>query len=240
MSMDTIDFSRLPLAGQRVLDVGCGEGRHCLSAGYHGAAQVVGVDLAEQDLATARQRQQDFESGHGALPPITFLKGSALDLPFEDGSFDGVLCSEVLEHIFPYEEAIAEIVRVVRPGGWVALSVPRAWPEKICWALSDAYHEAEGGHIRIFEEPTLQRAAERAGLRFDERYGAHALHVPYWWLRCLFGGDDAVTEAWPVRLWHRLLLWDLLEAPPLTRTLERWLNPVLGKSVIYHFRRPAP
>ena len=43
MSMDTIDFSRLPLAGQRVLDVGCGEGRHCLSAAYQGAAQVVGV-----------------------------------------------------------------------------------------------------------------------------------------------------------------------------------------------------
>ena len=153
MSMDTIDFSRLPLGGQRVLDVGCGEGRHCLSAAYHGAAQVVGIDLSDQDLATARKRQHDFESGHGPLPPITFMKGSALDLPFEDGSFDGVLCSEVLEHIFPYETAIAEIVRVVRPGGWVALSVPRAWPEKICWALSDAYHEAPGGHIRIFEEP---------------------------------------------------------------------------------------
>ena len=163
MSMDTIDFSRLPLGGQRVLDVGCGEGRHCLSAAYHGAAQVVGIDLAEQDLATARKRQHDFESGHDPLPPITFIKGSALDLPFEDGSFDGVLCSEVLEHIFPYETAIAEIVRVVRPGGWVALSVPRAWPEKICWALSDAYHEAAGGHIRIFEEPALQRAAEGAG-----------------------------------------------------------------------------
>ena len=38
MSMDTIDFSRLPQAGQRVLDVGCGEGRHSLSAAYHGAA----------------------------------------------------------------------------------------------------------------------------------------------------------------------------------------------------------
>ena len=80
MSMDTIDFSRLPLGGQRVLDVGCGEGRHCLSAAYHGAAQVVGIDLAEQDLATARKRQHDFESGHGPLPPITFIKGSALDL----------------------------------------------------------------------------------------------------------------------------------------------------------------
>ena len=189
MSMDTIDFSRLPLGGQRVLDVGCGEGRHCLSAAYHGAAQVVGIDLAEQDLATARKRQHDFESGHGALSPITFMKGSALDLPFEDGSFDGVLCSEVLEHIFPYETAIAEIVRVVRPGGWVALSVPRAWPEKICWALSDAYHEAAGGHIRIFEEPALQRGGGRGpALRGTLRRPCVArtllvAALPLWWGR---------------------------------------------------------
>jgi hypothetical protein len=64
--------------------------------------------------------------------------------------------------------------------------------------------------------------------------------VPYWWLRCLFGGDEAASGAWPVRLWHKLLLWDLLKAPPLTRTLERLLNPVLGKSVVYHFVPEAP
>lgn len=240
MSMDTIDFSRIPLAGARVLDVGCGEGRHSLSAAFLGAGAVVGLDLSARDLATARQRAQEFSEGQGPLAPLTFLKGSALDLPFEDHSFDGVICSEVLEHIFPYQAVLKEIVRVVKPGGWVALSVPRAWPEKICWALSNAYHEAEGGHIRIFEEPTLVRTAEQAGLRLTTRYGAHALHVPYWWLRCLFGGDEAASDAWPVRLWHKLLLWDLLKAPPLTRTLERILNPVLGKSVVYHFVPEAP
>ena len=145
---------------------------------------------------------------------------------------------EVLEHIFPYETAIAEIVRVVRPAagsGQRALAGQRKFAGPCPMLIT----KPQGPHP-IFEEPALQRAAEGAGLRFEERYGAHALHVPYWWLRCLFGGDDAATEAWPVRLWHRLLLWDLLEAPALTRTLERWLNPVLGKSVIYHFRRPTP
>ena len=132
-------------------------------------------------------------------------------ISFEDGSFDSVLCSEVLEHIFPYETAIAEIVRVVRPGGWVALSVPRAQRKFAGPFLTPITKPQEA--TWIFEEPALQRAAEGAGLLRG------ILRRPYvarthWWLRCLFGGDDAATEAWPVRLWHRLLLWDLLRPRP--------------------------
>jgi len=66
-----------------------------------------------------------------------FLSGSAYSLPFNDNSFDLVVCSEVLEHLHEYKDAIKEISRVLRPGGQFLASVPAELPEKICWYLSD-------------------------------------------------------------------------------------------------------
>ncbi|MCC5885805.1 MAG: class I SAM-dependent methyltransferase [Gammaproteobacteria bacterium] len=235
--METVDFERFGLeAGMRVLDVGCGEGRHTLSAWLRAPVHAVGVDLSRKDLATARSRQAEFpppaEPGHS----LTFIEASALDLPFADASFDVVICSEVLEHVFDHRGVIRELRRVLRPGGTLVASVPRAWPERLCWWLSDAYHEAAGGHIRIFARGELQRLIASRGFRYQGSHGAHALHVPYWWLRCAAGPDRADTSPL-VRIWHRLLVWDLFAAPALTRTLERWLDPVLGKSVVCYFER---
>lgn len=235
MSMDTIDPRRLPLQpGMRVLDLGCGEGRHSLTLWLQAPVQILGIDLSEQDLQTARGRQQEFCRQDDTAPgQLGFAAGSALQLPLADDSIDLVICSEVLEHIFDFQAVIAEARRVLRPGGWFAVSVPRAWPERICWWLSDPYHEAPGGHIRIFRRGELVRHVEAAGFRLRDRHSAHALHVPYWWLRCASRDPD---QSPLVRAWHRLLVWDLMRAPRLTRTLERLLNPVLGKSLVWYFQ----
>jgi SAM-dependent methyltransferase len=76
-----------------------------------------------------------------------------------------VVASEVLEHIPADTDAIAELVRVLRPGGTIAVTVPRWLPEKICWALSDAYHEVEGGHVRIYTGDELVAKLQAAGWR---------------------------------------------------------------------------
>lgn len=245
MSMDTIDLRRLPLEpGMRVLDLGCGEGRHSLTTWLQAPVTVIGIDLSLQDLQTARERQTEFEAHADSTPPATvpvgnapgqlgFAVGSALQLPLADDSMDVVICSEVLEHIFDYRTVIAEARRVLKPGGWLAVSVPRAWPERFCWWLSDPYHEAPGGHIRIFKGRELVRQVETAGFRLRDHHGAHALHVPYWWLRCASRDPE---QSIAVRGWHRLLVWDLMQAPRLTRLLERMLNPVLGKSVVWYFQ----
>ncbi|MCB1685888.1 MAG: class I SAM-dependent methyltransferase [Pseudomonadales bacterium] len=238
MSLTTIDFRKLQLhSGDRVLDLGCGEGRHAISACLEAPVHVVGLDLSVADLDTARTRYQEFSTDADASRRLNFLSASALHLPFADATFDKVICAEVLEHIHDYERVLAEIRRVLKPGGLFAVSVPRFGPEWICWQLSDTYHEVEGGHIRIFRRRQLQQAIERTRMYCYARHWAHGLHSPYWWLRCAFWKQG--ESNWLVRNYHRLLVWDLMQKPALTRWLEAALNPFIGKSVVMYFVRGA-
>jgi SAM-dependent methyltransferase len=234
--MLTVDFSWFPLsAGDRVLDVGCGEGRHSLAAYLRPGVSVVGVDLSGEDLAIARGRIDDM-APFDPQGYVRFLQGDATRLPFPDDAFDRVICSEVLEHIPNFIGVLEELYRVLKPGGRLCVSVPRAWPEKICWWLSSDYHNTPGGHIRIFSRRFLEREITRQGLNTYHRHGAHALHVPYWWLRCLLWrrGEKSLIVA----AYHRVLVWDLMKQPALTRWFDRLCNPWMGKSTVLYFNKP--
>lgn len=234
--MLTVDFRYFPLQpGDRVLDLGCGEGRHVISVYVEGEVQSVGVDLCLDDLKTAQGKFGDFAEPDNETRQFGLANANALELPFADDSFDKVICSEVLEHIPDYAGALKEIERVLKPGGLFCASVPRRWPEKICWALSTDYHQVPGGHLRIFRADQLRGEVERLGFDHYYRHWAHALHAPFWWLKCLFW--DTQDTNWLVKQYHRLLVWDLLERPAFTRVLENLLNPVVGKSVVMYFRK---
>jgi len=222
-----------------LLDLGCGEGRHCINAAIaHTDIQVVGVDLSHKNLTVARSRLNDFDTEFGSTArqnPMTLCLANGLQLPFNDNSFDHIICSEVLEHIPDYHAVLTEIERVLKPGGVFAASVPRFFPEWVCWQLSDEYHEVEGGHVRIFNANHLRQDIERNGFVWFKRHWAHSLHVPYWWLKCLFWRTDDQNEAAIVTGYHKFLVWDLMKQPWITRTLEKLLNPLLGKSVVMYF-----
>jgi len=236
--MQTVDFSRFPLrSGDVVLDLGCGEGRHVISAYIEADVQSVGVDLSLQDLRTTREKFADFDEPDNSAKSFALSSANALELPFADNTFDKVICSEVLEHIPDYRGALREIERVLKPGGLFCASVPRRWPEQICWALSDAYYQVPGGHLRIFRSKELRREIEQLGFDHYDRHWAHALHAPFWWLKCLFWKNQ--DNNWLVAQYHRLLVWDLMENPALTRILEKCMNPVMGKSVVMYFRKEA-
>jgi SAM-dependent methyltransferase len=167
----------------------------------------------------------------------TVLVGDALRLPFTSEVFDRVIAAEVLEHIPDDRGAVSELARVVRPGGTLAVTVPRWWPELLTWALSDDYHLTPGGHVRIYRRGVLVDRLARAGLEPYAFHHAHALHSPYWWLRAVVGVSDD-THPW-VRAYHRMLVWDITAHTPVTRVPEAVLNPLLGKSLVVYLRKPA-
>ena len=173
-------------------------------------------------------------------------QGDALQLPFADGEFDRIVAAEVLEHIHADVDAIKELVRVLRPGGTLAISVPRWLPEVINWKLSDDYHNAEGGHIRIYTDHELVDKVTKAGRFNDGTPGdamvyegkdyAHGLHAPYWWIKCAVGvnnDDHPLAKAY-----HRLLVWEIMKQPKALQLAGKVLDPMIGKSLVLYFRKP--
>ena len=236
--MLTVDFDRLGLRpGERVLDMGCGAGRHAFEM-YRRGSDVVAFDQDADELAGVRDlfaaMREAGEVPTGAEADVK--EGDALSLPFADGEFDRIVAAEILEHIPADLQAIDELVRVLRPGGTIALTVPRWLPEVICWKLSSDYHDTPGGHIRIYTDKELVTKAENAGLVHEGTGYAHGLHSPYWWIKCAVGvrNDDHPL----VRAYHRLLVWGIMKKPRTTRWAERVLDPVIGKSMVLYLRKP--
>ena len=246
--MLTADYDRLGLrSGDLVLDLGCGFGRHAYEALRRGASVVacdLGVDELHQVRAVAGVM---YDAGHvgptGASVGTVVLEtanGDAQRLPFADGAFDRVIASEVMEHIDDDDTAMAELTRVLRPGGTIAVTVPSLFPEKVCWSLSEDYYapKAAGGHVRIYRRQQVIAMLRAAGMVPTGHHRVHALHSPYWWLRCLVGPNQPIADSRLVTLYHRLLSWDIEKAPRLTRWTERALNPVLGKSLVVYATKP--
>jgi len=234
--MLTIRFDTLGLRpGDRFLDAGAGFGRHAFAAARAGAI-VTALDYAKDELVSTRNTfAAMLESGE--ISEKSFggvLRGDATCLPFDDNSFDCVVTSEVLEHIQDDVSAIAELTRVLKPGGHLGVTVPTMWPEKINWMLSEEYHAplSPGGHVRIYSATELKAKLRSAGLTVHTSHHAHALHSPYWWLKCAVGPSN---DSHPlVAKYRKFLEWDIIEAPRSTRVAEKILNPVLGKSYVVY------
>ncbi len=242
--MLTVDFERMPLQpGATVLDLGCGAGRHSRGTRRLPGVAIAALDLGEKEVrdtaANLRDCDEIGEAAGGSLPdagPWASIRGSAYEIPFADESFDCVIASEVLEHLFEDGHALREIKRVLRPGGMLAVSVPREGPERICWMLSQEYHEAAGGHVRVYQKEALRKLLVEQGYQIVDQHFAHALHSPFWWMRCAIGPTN--ETALPVKLYHGLLVWDLMARPWITRTIEGLLNPLIGKSLVFYAVKP--
>jgi SAM-dependent methyltransferase len=235
----TVDFEKFPISpGERLLDLGCGGGRHSYEALRRGA-RVVAADLDLKELPPVNTM---FGAMHleGEVPPegdAAAVSADATNMPFPDGAFDKVIASEILEHVPHDVAAMTEIARILRPGGTAAITVPAWFPERICWALSEEYHTNPGGHIRIFTRGELAAKLESVGLNVTGAHHAHALHSPYWWLKCAVGVNRDKHPA--VRGYHQILVWDIMKSPAATRRTEQALNPLIGKSLILYVVKHA-
>jgi SAM-dependent methyltransferase len=196
----------------------------------------IGLDINFDDVSEARRRLLEEKAlgvqGNGMWGTIV---ADMTALPFKNNVFDVVICSETLEHVPHQEAAVHEVIRVVKPGKDVVISVPRYLPERICWALSRDYHNANNGHIRIYKQKELIELLEMAGVRKWALHFAHSLHTPYWWLKCIVGptrNDSSI-----VNLYHRFLVWGIMKQSKMMRWVEHLLNPLLGKSLVLYLRK---
>jgi SAM-dependent methyltransferase len=233
--MLTVDFDRLGIGtSTRVIDVGCGAGRHAFEA-YRRGADVVAFDRAESELRSVDTILRAMAEA-GEVPATASAKvvvGDALSLPYSDETFDYVIASEILEHVPEDDAAIAELIRVLKVGGTLVVSVPRWLPERVCWLLSEEYHSNEGGHVRIYRASQLRDKITSGGMELTHAHHAHALHSPFWWLKCAVGVSNTGHPA--VAAYHKLLVWDLMRRPKITQLAESFLNPIVGKSVAMYF-----
>jgi SAM-dependent methyltransferase len=238
--MLTVNYDRLGAKpGDLVLDMGCGAGRHAFETVRRGC-RIVALDQDLQELVDVRNTFAAMIDAGELKPDVQGqpVSADALQLPFSNETFDRIICSEVLEHIPNDKGAIQELVRVLRPGGSIAVTVPAWMAEKICWRLNDEYHapKAVGGHVRIYRKSELQAKINDAGLEPSGWDKAHSLHSPYWWLKCAVGPTN--NDSRLVKAYHQFLVWDIVRRPLITRLLDRLLNPLIGKSVVLYATKP--
>ena len=165
--------------GGKILDIGCGDGFITAKIGEATGAEMFGVDISRDALNDANRRGID----------ARFANLDKGRLPFTDGFFDAVFCGDVVEHIFDTERLLSEVNRVLKPRGFVVMSVPNiaAWYNRILmlfgfipvWVESASVHyvgnrfmDSGMGHVKAFTKRTALQLLSLCGFQKIEVAGS--------------------------------------------------------------------
>ena len=236
--LQTVDLDLLGLKpGERILDVGCGSGRHVLAASRRDC-HAVGVELGAADFRTVRVYLY-LLAGEGALRARVDLTVAAGErLPFADGSFDRVVCTEVLEHVPHDQPLVNEFVRVLRPGGAMAVSVPDTCAEAISWGVLAIQRFRLEEHLRIYRRRQVADLVETAGLQIYARRYRHSLESLRWFLIWASVENEGVVKR-VSDTWEDFLIDRTVEDSRLLRFIDDVGNHVLPKSMVLYARKPS-
>ena len=221
--------------GDRVLDLGCARGEHTIQmaqAGLH----AVGADTDPALLGILRQN-----AAKADVQCEAWLLDVQGGIP-EPGTFDAVVCTEVLEHVPNYRLAMVEIVRALRPGGRACIAVPTAQSELILHRLHP-YYVQDSTHVNIFTKRLLITELERAGLHVLHTEGRNFEWTAFWLLhgqaqsRFDHTGTPTENEHLTRRFWR--VRHGLMRAR-LDEPIRRIGNRVLPKSLYVYAERPRP
>jgi ubiquinone/menaquinone biosynthesis C-methylase UbiE len=227
----TVDFDRLGVKkGDIALDAGCGFGRHSLEFVSRGAV-VYSMDM---DMESLRKTRFSLIAMKNIVPggEVRHLvhSGDALNLPFKDGSFDRIICSEVMEHVIDDDRACGELSRVLKKNGSIAITVPTIISEHVYDALTYEYFSSPGGHIRKYRPGELADMMRRNGLEVYAVGFKHAFHTIWWMIRSVVGlhrADHPITKSYHTFL-HRGLYSNFM------RKAESFFDYFFPKSVVIY------
>ena len=144
----------------------------------------------------------------------------------------------MLEHIWADERAIAEITRILRPGGSSPSPCRPGGPSGCAGRSTRVPRRARRPHPHLPSARAREEARARRPPRSRGSHHAHALHSPYWWLRCAVGVEHA-EDAWAVKKYKQFLTWQIVDSPEWVDEVDRALNPVLGKSLVVYTEKVA-
>ncbi len=131
--------------GDITLDAGCGNGRHSWEVCNKNHSQIVAFDIDTVCVKKNKYMLDSLRQQKGIDGNYHLLIANVTKLPFKNGAFDKIICSEVLEHIPEDKRTVEELIRVLSKDGTIGISVPHYLAESICWKLSGDYYGFPGG-----------------------------------------------------------------------------------------------
>lgn len=230
--MLTIDFDMLDVKpGDLALDAGCGEGRHTFELVSRGA-RVFSMDIDMESLRKTRWviSQMKAKKLFHEMAACQVHSGDTLKLPFNDSTFDRIICSEVMEHVSDDDLACKELVRVLKRGGRIAVTVPSYFSEAVYDVLTYEYFTSPGGHVRKYVPRKLALILQRNGLEIYRIDFRHSFHTVYWILRCVVGLH---LNGHPVTKLYRSFL-TMSDTSPFMRKIEGFVDYFFPKSLILY------
>jgi SAM-dependent methyltransferase len=222
-----------PSPGARLLDLGCGAGRHVLAAARL-PITTFACDLSRSDIRDGRFFVGEDARDQARPGQIAWLQADGGRLPLPGATFDALICSETLEHVWDDRAVLRELRRVGRTGARLAVSVPACRPEWLLWMLSWKVTHTPGGHLRIYRLRDLRMKLREAGWEPYAQRRRHAFETVYWLLGAVAGGGDPPPRA--ARAWRRLTNPSGARAARLAARVERWLDPLFSKSIVVYAR----
>ncbi len=222
--------------GERVLDLGCGDGRHTIDAATT-PCTVVALDLDPAELRNARRRVRRSDAAGHLHGIVDFCRGDAERLPFADACFDKVIATDVLECVLDDERVMREIYRLLKPDGRVVVSSLHRRVERLLRRMSSEYGARRGGPLRVYRRGELRARMQSAGFQMGEQRNCHAYQSIYWFVRCAFGAD---RPDFPLtRAAAGFVDWHLRAGNALFGGLEAVLDSVIPRDVVIYGRKPG-
>ena len=230
--MLTVDFDILNInKNDLVLDAGCGFGRHSIET-LNRRATVFSMDLDMESLRKTRFTLAQLKKKHLNNDSCSYLvhSGDAMNLPFEDQTFDKIICSEAMEHISDDFRACSELTRVLKKNGKIAITVPTIFSEQLYDMLTFEYFSTPGGHIRKYNPKKLVEIMNKNGLEIYSIGFKHSFHTIWWAIRSVVGlhlDNHPITKSY-----HKFLHLCLMSR--FMRRAERFFDNFFPKSMILY------